>query len=198
MAGRGRGISYEPCTLVYTLLDPSMINFDDFCLIVRSLHTFMVDDIIPFPAKQNVHVKLNYQASITNATQKLGALQHAVGITKLSAYIKEDEFSHLEQLRRQFGIGSSTDEEPIAEPAPTRRAPRGRGRATFSQRSAPYPKNSPATPFRHTPQPLSAYIQRASPVQQQTEEFQDAQAFPGEPTDVYSGYTEENQQPEHQ
>lgn len=136
-----RNITHEPSTLVYTLLDESKINFDDFYLIVRSLHSYMVDSIVPNPEHLNVHVKLNYQASVSNAQQKLGALQSAVGVTKLSSHINESEFSRLEQLRRRFGVGIM-DPEPVSRAAKPRggyrRTVRGRPRI-FAQRPAPYP-----------------------------------------------------------
>lgn len=100
-----RNIVNEPCTLVYTLLDTNVLSFDDFSLIVRSLHSYMVESIVPHPEENNVHVKLSYQASIANATAKLGTLQDCVSVTKLSSYIKDSEISHLEQLKRQFNIG---------------------------------------------------------------------------------------------
>lgn len=139
------GISYEPCTLVYTLLDDSQLNFDDFSLIIRSLHSFMVDTIVPNPDMNNVHVKLNYQASMDKAQQKLGKLRSIVGVAKLSSHVKENEFSRLEMLRRQFGIGEPEPEsaaavmQQYARPGPSRPR-RGRGAATriFNARPAPY------------------------------------------------------------
>lgn len=106
-----RNITNEPCTLVYTLLDKSAIEFDDFYLLVRSFHTYMVETIIPHPESSNVHVKLNYQASLANAEQKLGGLASCASVSKLSTYIADSEISHLEQLRRKFNIGTG-------EPAP--------------------------------------------------------------------------------
>lgn len=141
-----RNITHEPCTLVYTLLDESKIGFDDFYLVVRSLHSYMVDSIVPNPENLNVHVKLNYQASIINAQQKLGALQSAVGVTKLSSHINESEFTRLEQLRRRFGVGQ-LDPEPVPRATRPRggyrRTVRGRPRI-FATRPAPYPVNEEA------------------------------------------------------
>lgn len=141
-----RGLCQEPCTLVYTLLDTNALTFDEFSLIVRSLHSYMVDSIIPNPEYNNVHVKLNYQASVTNATAKLGGLQTTIGITKLSTFVQENEFSTLEQLRRKFGFGVDT----TTPPAPTTTLPRqrvrtrgGRGARVFAPRPAPYTYCSP-------------------------------------------------------
>lgn len=141
MAGRG-GITYEPCTLVYTLIDDNVIDFEDFCLLVRSLHTFMVDSITPNQQMNNVHVKLNYQASIANAIAKLGDLQHSVAVTKLSAFVKESEFSRLADIQRRFNITpSAPDEQP---PATKSRKPRQQ-RPVFPARPAPYQKAKAST-----------------------------------------------------
>lgn len=138
-------ITYESCTLVYTLLDDSVIEFSDFSLIVRSSHSYMVEEIKENPTMKNIHVKLGYQASITNAYNKLGALRNAIGISKLSSHIKECEFSRLEQLRQQFGIAGNCDEQP--------RPPRGRGiKRIFPQRPRPYARKLPQAPAPFYPE----------------------------------------------
>lgn len=126
-----RNIVTEPCTLVYTLLDSNELPYDDFYLIVRSLHSYMVEKIIPHPDANNVHVKLQYQASVANAEAKLGDLSSLVSVTKLSSFIKDTEISHLEQLRRRFNIGG-------ADPAPG--PSRARGAPAKSRRINPYGK----------------------------------------------------------
>lgn len=190
MANRG-GISYEPCTLVYTLLDDSRISFDDFCLIIRSLHSFMVENVTPNPSMKNVHVKLNYQASLINAQNKLGALQDVVGVTKLSAYVKEDEFSRLELLKRQFGIGTTEAEEPQPQ---SYAAPRGRGRGGFQQRKFT-PRPSPYQK-KQQPKSLASFIQRPGPSTEYFSQspFPDAQAFEGESSEPAAEYPGEGQQ----
>lgn len=143
MANRG-GITYEPCTLVYTLLDESALPFSDFFLIVRSLHSFMVEGITPNEDLANVHVKLSYQASTINAIAKLGDLQHVIAVTKLSAYIKENEISRLDSLRRQFNISAtSADNE---QPATPKRRGAGKRPTTqvVHQRQTPYSKTQAA------------------------------------------------------
>lgn len=133
-----RNITSEPCTLVYTLLDTSTIPFDDFHLIVRSLHSFMVDDIIPHPESSNVHVKLQYQASVANAEAKLGDLAALVSVTKLSSFIKDSEISRLEQLKRRFNIGAA---EPPAGPSrPTKFAKKGRRVNPYARQPYKAPK----------------------------------------------------------
>lgn len=141
---RNGGITYEPCTLVYTLLDESAVSFDDFELIIRSLHSFMVDSITPNHQMKNVHVKLNYQASTINAQNKLGILQSSVAVTKLSNFVQESEFSKLEQLKRRFNIGSLDGDGSTAVYCTPPRRGRGRGRPpTFAARPPPYKRPTP-------------------------------------------------------
>lgn len=132
-------MSQEPCTLVYTLLDPTIISYDDFELIIRSLHKYLVESITPNREMQNVHVKLGYQASIVNIKSKLGLLRDAIGVIKLSSFIKECEISKLEQLRQQFGLfGGENDESRPQRPY----KPRGRC-ATFAR---PYARKGVSKP----------------------------------------------------
>lgn len=145
MSRPNSGIVHEPCTLVYTLLNPDVITFDQMYLIVRSLHSYMVESITPNPELQNVHVKLNFQASVANAQARLRDLVAAVSVTKLSSFIQEHEFSELEQLRRRFGIGGGDVDTasvlPSYRPPGPAPRPRVRGRRpkAFAQRPAPYP-----------------------------------------------------------
>lgn len=105
---RRSNIVEEPCTLVYSLLENAPINFDQFSLIVRSLHTYMVEDIKPLPDQKCVHVMLKYQASVKNATNKLGALEEHILISKMSTYVKQNELFDLDTLQKQYGFGSTT------------------------------------------------------------------------------------------
>lgn len=100
----------EPSTLVYTLTS-NTLPYEHFSLMVRSLHTYLVEDIEEFPDKKCIHVKLGYQASIKNATSKMGGLCKHVSLNKLSNYVKDDELSLLDTLRRQYGLGMLPDEE---------------------------------------------------------------------------------------
>lgn len=176
-------ITFEACTLVYTLLDESQLNFDDFSLIVRSLHSYMVDEIKENPEMKNVHVKLGYQASLINAQNKLGALRNIVGISKLSSHVKESEFSRLEQLRQQFGLSNPEYEQS---------QPRGRGgtrQRLFQQRPRPY---------RVTPAPCKK-LPRIQTIQEEPEEndtLPDAQPwgiYPSTSTQQSPEYYSENQ-----
>jgi len=140
------GLTYEPCTLVYTLLDTRVINFQQFYLIIRGNHNFMVEFIKPLPEQNSVHVKLGYQASIANAVKKLGYLAGSVCVSKLNSLISQDEYSELEQLRQHFGISVSAPTASAASevmPPPPITFKRGRGGRIFNQRPAPY-KPKPA------------------------------------------------------
>lgn len=136
-------LTYEPCTLVYTLLDTRIINFNQFYLIVRGNHNFMVDSITPLPDQNTVHVRLGYQASIVNAIKKLGYLSACVCVSKLNSLINQEEYGELEKLRQHFGIVQGATSDPFATIAPplvhTSTNKRGRGTSRiFASRPAPY------------------------------------------------------------
>lgn len=118
MRKRKSQLCEEPSTLVYTLLTPSKLPFKDFSLIIRSLHSYMVEDIVPMETSNTVHVKLNYQASVKNAKAKLGSLTGMVSVHKFSAFVKDDELSCLDKLRKQYGFGgqASNDQGPENNP----------------------------------------------------------------------------------
>lgn len=131
MAQRNGGISYEPCTLVYTLLENNEnFSFDDMYLYLRSIHTFMVEEIKPFPESNSVQVKLGYQASVINAKRKLGKKNY-IALTKLSNFVKPHEISRLEVIRAKLGVNYDADD------APSTSAPRRRY-ASKLQRPKPY------------------------------------------------------------
>lgn len=117
--GRSSGVIEDPSTLVYTLVNPAVITFDEFSLVVRSLHSYMVEDITSYRDSNTVHVKLGFQASVANATKKLGTLESAIAITKLSTYVTDKELPLLDTLKRRFGFGVLNDEpEPAVPQAP--------------------------------------------------------------------------------
>lgn len=182
-----RNITFEPCTLVYTLLNPKKLKFDDFSLIVRSLHSYQVESITPNPAMNNIHVKLNYQASINNAMNKLGSLRSIVGISKLSNYVNESEFSRLEQLRQKYGIAFSSDDCPQPTSFPRNQYKQRRG--VFPSRPAPYQKKvkaipeATATTSRFSTNVCDLYDAETVDL---GEDLPDAQEFPGQQEIYYS------------
>lgn len=128
-----RQLVLEPSTLVYTLFDESAISYDDFYLVIRSLHSYMVESINPNPEAKSVQVRLKYQASVENAQAKLGKLQFYCTVSKLSNFVADDELSRLGQLTAMFGIGGG-DFEPPKRGRKTFKAPK----TVFPTRSAPY------------------------------------------------------------
>lgn len=198
-------LTLEPCTLVYTLVDPNVISFDDFALIIRSLHSYMVQSITPNPGQNNVHVKLGYQASIANAQTKLGMLKNAVHVSKLGSYVDVSEFSHLEQLRRTYGIGAGpvqpvtqvygqqsygypapTFAMPVAQPIPVVQpvVQSGKPAHTVNQRSKSSrggkTQRKKCFPVRSAPYKVS---QQEDPECVDLD-YEDSQAFPGPGQDL--------------
>lgn len=104
-------VDNTPCALVYTLLSSDLISFDDFFLLVRGLHSYMVESVTPNAELSIVTVRLQYQASVVNAQNKLGALANCVSVSKLNANIQESEYSKLEELKKKFGIIPSNQNE---------------------------------------------------------------------------------------
>ena len=119
-AKKRKNLVEEPCTLVYTLFDSSCLNFDDFYLLIRGLHTYMVEEITPFADKNSVHVRLGYQASVDNATKKMGNLTKYVSLSKMSNFVKESEINKLQQLRQRFNILGASGYDDAPEPSTAR------------------------------------------------------------------------------
>lgn len=117
----------EPCTLVYTLTDYKSLSFDDFSLLIRGMHSYMVEDITAFPDSKSMHVKLGYQASIENATKKLGDLAHLCVVSKLSTFVKDTEIQRLNELKMRFNIAGPhrlNVEEASSQPRTWKEPPR--------------------------------------------------------------------------
>lgn len=104
----------------------------------------MVESIVPLPEQKTVHVKLGYQASITNAISKLGTLAGCVSVSKLNSHIAEEEYGELEKLRRHFGIGLAANPPDYATiaagmvPNTKRRGGAPARPRLFPQRPSPY------------------------------------------------------------
>lgn len=142
---KNNNICMEPCTLVYTLLDESVISFEDLKLVIYYNHTYMVDEILPNPKSKTIMVKLNYQASVANFTAKLGDLQSAVSLHKMSSHIKEAEIPRLDSILRRFNIGGQPPEQQQQATYSRRAAPR---RKIFAR---PNPYKKPAAAATYTP-----------------------------------------------
>lgn len=120
-------------TLVYTLTSCEL-SFDDFYLIIRGLHSYMVKSIDPCPANKTVQVKLSYQANLSNVRTKMGSLVNHASVSKLNPNIKDDEFSKLEELRKKFNFGAPLPPQD----KPRRRKQQPTARRVFGKRSKPY------------------------------------------------------------
>lgn len=97
------GLTQDPSTLVYSNLFPDKLPFEDFSLIVRSLHKFMVEDIKEFRESNAMHVELGYQASVKNNYLKLGpSLASMISINKLSQFVKDNELPRLASLQQKY------------------------------------------------------------------------------------------------
>lgn len=107
-------------SLVYTLnSDQTNLNFCDFVLIVKSLHSFRVKNIIPNPTTNTVLVQLEYNCSMKNVKSKLGNLPATVH--KVNPNISLDELPTLEALRSKFRFGVETTEEECNVPEPAKK-----------------------------------------------------------------------------
>lgn len=183
MAQKSFSLCREPSTLVYTLLDPRACTFEQFFLLVKGNHSHMVDDFIPFKSTQTVHVKLQYQASVANATAKLGHLASIVSVSKLNNHIREDEYAELHRLQQHFKIGSATSHPaPIIPVIPKPIRKRGTFAAT---RPTPY------KPKKSTPkQPTSVVSEEEEDAVNYIPDTQECEVtyLPNESENIQSGF----------
>lgn len=138
-----RNIVYEPSTLVYTLLDDTQLSFDDMYLYLRWMHRMGIKKFVPHPESKTVHVQLEFQASVANFQEKLGIYAKCVGVSKLSNFIKEDEYARLEQLIRANGLRPGDSPSAQSSSGGSGRKRRNKQAvAIFPPRPAPYPKST--------------------------------------------------------
>lgn len=105
--------------LVYELDEQQhLISFEEFYLIVRSLHSYRVIEIIKREAERKIIVKLGYIASLKNVRAKTGTVPCTV--TKLNPNVGLSELDELAQLRSRFGFGQAEEEE-ITAPKPAKK-----------------------------------------------------------------------------
>lgn len=113
-AAAGGSGAAESCTLIYTLIDSTVITFSEFYLIVRGLHSWKVKKFEPKEAESSVYVYLDYNASLKNVRAKLGTLP--VVVNKQNPFVDTSELSDLSTLRAKFGFGRPTEEEEPETP----------------------------------------------------------------------------------
>lgn len=109
----------ESSTLIYKLNDEAPLNFNQFYLIVRALHTYKVKEFTPEEANRIVKVELQYNASMKNVRAKLGNVPATVN--KQNPFVTTSELSELEALRATFGFGGQLEEEEPETPRPTKK-----------------------------------------------------------------------------
>lgn len=106
-------------TLIYTLNENSDLAFSDFALIIKSLHSYKVNNIEESPDYNQVIVKLQYNASMKNVRHRLGNVPATV--RKCNPFIKPTELSAVESLRTRFGFGAALEEEEPETPEPAKK-----------------------------------------------------------------------------
>lgn len=115
-----KSVDSNSCTLIYSLDPGAPITFDQFTLIVRSLHSYKVKYFKTYLESNIIEVKLDYNASMKNVRAKLGNVPGTV--IKANPYIQTNEISELESLRSTFRFGNeAAEEEPEVPVAPKKR-----------------------------------------------------------------------------
>lgn len=107
----------DQSTLIYTLApDCTALSWDEFSLIVRSLHSYKIINIKEEKPAGTISVTVGYFANTANARRRLGNAAEYIGVSRLSSSVRIGELQTLQQLRSKFGFGGPIDEE---EPAPS-------------------------------------------------------------------------------
>lgn len=111
--------SNTPSTLSYKLNEDAPLSFDQFYLIIRSLHMYKVKKITPLPDYNTVKVELLYNASMKNVRAKLGNVPATVD--KQNPNILDEEIGTLDALRATFNFGTTLEEEELEVPKPNKK-----------------------------------------------------------------------------
>lgn len=98
-------------TLTYTLFDDSRINWANFSLIIRSLHSYEVIEINEDQDAKTIQVTVGYFANANNARLRLGRAIDYISVTRESSNVSKDELQTLQQLRAEFGFGNNEETE---------------------------------------------------------------------------------------
>lgn len=109
----------ESSVLIYHLNDDAPVTFEQFSLVVRSLHQYKVEAIVASAETKTVEVKLYYNASMKNVRAKLGKFPATVN--KQNPFVKPEEMSELEALRSTFDFGQLAEEEEYDAPQPIKK-----------------------------------------------------------------------------
>lgn len=109
----------KSCTLIYALNSNATITFNQFYLIVRSLHVYKVKNIIKKEDQGVIEVTLDYNCSMKTVRAKLGNVPGTV--TKQNPFVSSAEVNELEKLRAELGFGLSTEEEEYETSRPAKK-----------------------------------------------------------------------------
>lgn len=109
----------DKSSLIYSLEEDAPLTFDQFHLIVRSLHSYKVKQFKPDPCNRTVTVDLLYNASMKNVRAKLGSVPATVN--KANPHLNPSELYDLEALRSTFGFGNNSQEEEPETPVPAKK-----------------------------------------------------------------------------
>lgn len=101
----------QQSSLVYTLLDADKITWDEFSLIIRSLHSYRVAGTQESPETSTITITLDYFANAANAQRRLGKAGQFIAVSRVSSNIKTDELQTLQRLKRKFEFGRDYEEE---------------------------------------------------------------------------------------
>lgn len=112
----------EQSTLIYTLAkDCEKINWNEFSLIIRSLHSYKVLEHKEDEKNGTVSVTVGYFANCSNARKRLAGLSEFISVSRLSTNINPNELQTLQELRAKFGFGNPIDEEESIPPTKGRK-----------------------------------------------------------------------------
>lgn len=102
-------------SLTYTLLDDT-VNWEEFSLIIRSLHSYEVISFNEDQESKTITVTVGYFANQGNARKRLGKCGDFIAVSRESSNIRREELQTLQQLRRKFGFGRNDDDEECPPP----------------------------------------------------------------------------------
>lgn len=108
----------ECSSLIYTLNDSSL-DFQEFALVIRDLHSYKVKGFEDNSDGNQVVVHLLYNASMKNVRSKLGNLP--VTVNKCNPFVAPHELKTIEALRTKYKFGNPTTEEETEAPGPTKK-----------------------------------------------------------------------------